>query len=189
MKRALQIGGLLLLGAVSGLCDQKTAVKDPPPPPAAKKNNPKGVAAPKGGLKGTPLINPANPFTRLFRMTPEQRERALEQLPPQQQANARKSLEAFDQLPKEQQDIQLHQLERFEQLPPERRAEVRGLWRDLNQLPRDRNMQVRQAIRRLQNATDAQREAILKSAAFKERFSPEEQRIISGLADARFPQL
>ncbi|MGD0868880.1 MAG: DUF3106 domain-containing protein [Bryobacteraceae bacterium] len=185
MNRWVELGAVLLLGAVAGLCDQKPAAKEPPPPgPAVVKMN-----AAKGGVPKVAqrLVNPANPATRLFRMTPEQRERAFEQMNPQQQESARKLVEWFDGLPKAQQAIQLRRLERFEQLPPEQRAEVRGLLKEAQELPADRRALVRQALARLQNLPDADRGRFLNSPAFKARFSAEEQRVITRLADAWLP--
>ncbi|MGA2197162.1 MAG: DUF3106 domain-containing protein [Bryobacteraceae bacterium] len=187
MNRAFEMGAVLLLGAVAGLCDQKPAAKTPPPPPrpvVAKKNAATG-GVPKGAAQR--LVNPGNPATRLFRMTPEQRERAFEQMTPQQQENARKLVGWFDGLPKPQQAIQLQRLERFEQLPPEQRAEVRGLLKEAQELPADRRAQVRQALARLQNLPDADRDRFLNSPAFKARFSAEEQGVITRLADAWLP--
>ena len=193
MKRWVELGAVLLLGAVAGLCnDQKPAAKTPPPPPprpAPVKPPAKNYAA-KGGVPKAAaqrLVNPANPATRLFRMPPEQRERAFEQMNPQQQESARKLVEWFDGLPKEQQAIQLRRLARFEQLPQEQRAEVRGLLKEAQDLPADRRGQVRQALARLQNLPDADRDRFLNSAGFKARFSAEEQRVITRLADAWLP--
>jgi Protein of unknown function (DUF3106) len=194
MNRMVNLGAVLLLGAVAGLCaDQKPAANEPPPPPppprpaAVKKN-----AAKNAGVPGVPkaqqrLVNPANPATRLFRMPPEQRERAFEQMNPQQQESARKLVEWFDGLPKEQQTIQLHRLERFEQLPVEQRAEVRGLLREAQTLAPQRGVQVRIALGLLQNMSDADRDRYLSSPQFKARFSAEEQRLITRLANAWLP--
>jgi hypothetical protein len=192
MNRWVEMGAVLLLGAVAGLCDQKPPAKDPPPPPPrpapvkppAKNNAMKG-GVPKAAAQR--LVNPANPATRLFRMPPEQRERAFEQMNPQQQESARKLVGWFDGLPKEQQAIQLRRLARFEQLPQEQRAEVRGLLKEAQDLPADRRGQVRQALARLQNLPDADRDRFLNSAGFKARFSAEEQRVITRLADAWLP--
>jgi hypothetical protein len=192
MNRWVEMGAVLLLGAVAGLCDQKPPAKDPPPPPPrpapvkppAKNNAMKG-GVPKAAAQR--LVNPANPATRLFRMPPEQRERAFEQMNPQQQESARKLVGWFDGLPKEQQAIQLRRLERFEQLPPEQRTEVRGLLKEAQDLSADRRLQVRQALGRLQNLSDADRDRFLNSPAFKARFSAEEQRVITRLADAWLP--
>ena|ERR1035438_4782143 len=190
MKRWVELGAVLLLGAVAGLCDQKPAAKTPPPPrPAPVKAPAKNSVAKAGVPKAAAqrLVNPSNPATRLFRMTPEQRERAFEQMNPQQQENARKLVGWFDGLPKEQQAIQLHRLERFEQLPQEQRAEVRGLLKEAQDLPADRRALVRQALARLQNLSDADRDRFLNSPQFKARFSAEEQRVVTRLADAWLP--
>jgi hypothetical protein len=187
MNRVFEMGAVLLLGAVAGLCDQKPAAKEPPPPPprgAVVRKNAANGGVPKVAQR---LVNPGNPATRLFRMTPEQRERAFEQMNPQQQENARKLVQWFDGLPKEQKVIQLGRLERFEQLPQEQRAEVRGLLKEAQELPADRRALVRQALARLQNLPDADRDRFLNSPAFKARFSAEEQRVITRLADAWLP--
>src|ERR1022692_3677654 len=125
MNRVVEIGAVLLLGAVAGLCDQKPVAKEPPPPPrpAPVKKNAAKAGGPKAGQR---LVNPANPATRLFRMTPEQRERAFEQMNPQQQESARKLMQWFDGLPKEQQTIQLRRLGRFGQMPPAPRTAGAG---------------------------------------------------------------
>jgi len=185
------LGAVLLLGAVAGLCQEKPAVKPPPPPPprqAAKpapKNNAANGGVPKAAVQR--LVNPANPATRLFRMTPEQRERAFEQMNPQQQEQARNLMAWFDNLPKPQQAIQLRRIDHFEQLSPEQRVEVRGLIKEAQDMPEARRALVRQALARLQTMSDADRDRFLSSPAFKSRFSAEEQRVITRLADAWLP--
>jgi hypothetical protein len=187
MNRILEIGGILLL-VIGVSFGSKSQGKDEPPPqpkPAkaapAKGGVPKQQPIPKGAAR---LVNPS-PAARLFRMSPEEREHALEKLPTEQaRANARKQLEWFDSLPKEQQAAQLRRLDRFAELTPEKRAEVRGLIVEANHLPPQRAAAVRQALFRLQQMTDQEREATLHRPAFQARFSPEELRIITGLSDA-----
>jgi hypothetical protein len=106
---------------------------------------------------------------------------------PQQQENARNLLKWFDGLPKDQQAIRLRQLEKFEQLPPEQRAEVGGLIKEAQQFPAPRRAMVQAALQRLQTLPDADRDRFLTSSQFKSRFSPEEQRVITRLADAWLP--
>jgi hypothetical protein len=195
MMRAFQIGSLLLLAVgVSFGSEQKTPPKSKPAPPPAQpvaakpaqtRSGAPGVpktAMPKGAQR---LVNPGNAATRLFRMSPEERDRAIEKLPtPQAQENARRTLAWFDALPKDQQDNQLRRLERFAQLPPERKAEVRRMVAAANQLPPPRKGAVGQALLRLQQMTEEQREATLRRPGFQSRFSLEELRIIIGLSDA-----
>ena len=192
MRLWFHLGAVLLLGSVAGLCsDQKAAAKDsqasPPaaPRPAAKKN----AAANAGGTpkKAQRLVNPTNPLTRLFGMTPEQRERAYERMNPQQRDRAQNLVKWFDDLPKPQQQIQLKRLEHFEQLSPEERAEVGGLLKEAQELPPARRGMVRAALARLQTMPDADRDRFLGSPQFKARFTAEEQRLITRLADAWLP--
>jgi hypothetical protein len=181
MSRALTLCGAILLATAGvALCDQKAAG-----PPAS--------GAARGGIKGNPkaqtrLVNPANPATRLFTATAEERDRALEKMTPQQQQNARQLWLWYDRLPKDQQALQLRRLERFEQLTPGQRAEIRGLLQQVNELQPPRRMMVGEVLQRLQTMSDAQRNELLGSSAFKERFSADEQRIIARLADAWLPQ-
>jgi hypothetical protein len=58
------------------------------------------------------------------------------------------------------------------------------LYAEVNALPPPRATAVRQALYRLQQMTDVQREVTLARPAFQARFSPEEFRIITRLADA-----
>jgi Protein of unknown function (DUF3106) len=186
MNRLLQIGSVLLLAAGACYGDDRQA-KDSPPPstpakPVAKGGVPKGGAPiPKGAAR---LLRP-DPAASLFRMSPEEREHALEKLPTEKaRENARKQLEWFDSLPKEQQENQLRRLDRFAQLTPEQRAEVKGLIVEANNLPPRRANAVRLALYRLQQMSDQQRENTLRGPAFQAQFSPEERRIIATLADA-----
>jgi hypothetical protein len=190
MRRVLQIGGILLLVVgVSLGRDENQPKKAPPPPPAAK---PKTPAAKPGTPKQQPIpkgaaraVNPLSPAARLFRMSPEDREKAIAKLPNEQRREElRKQLEWFDGLPKEAQEVQLRRLDRFEQLTPERKAEVGGLVFELNHLPPARAGAVRQALYRLQTMNDPQREKALRDPNFQARYSPQELRIINGLADA-----
>jgi hypothetical protein len=187
MNRILEIGGILLLVVGVSFGSKSQGKDEPPPPPKAAKaapakgGVPKQQPIPKGAAR---LVNPS-PAARLFRMSPEEREHALEKLPTEQaRENARRQLEWFDSLPKEQQAAQLRRLDRFAELTPEKRAEVRGLIVEANHLPPQRAAAVRQALFRLQQMTDQERESTLHRPAFQARFSPEELRIITGLSDA-----
>src|ERR1700691_3134690 len=108
MDRILQIGSVLLLvvGASYGSNQPKDSPQPPPKPapakPAPKKGGAPKQAIPKGAAR---LVNPASVAARLFRMSPEEREHALEKLPTEQaRENARKLLAWFDSQPKETQD-------------------------------------------------------------------------------------
>ena len=181
MAKSLRFAGLLLLGAALGLAEQ--AAKGGPSAlrPNFKGGIPKGV--PKGGQKGGPrLTNPASPAARLYRATPEQRERVLEKLPPARQQQMRSELDWFDRLPKDQQEQVIRRSERLAALPPEKQQAVQRQMQALNRLEPERRRAVRQALIRLQGMPDDQRAELLSRERFRSQFSTEELEIITDLA-------
>jgi hypothetical protein len=176
MIRRLQIGGLLLLATFPVLpAAPKGAAKAlPPPRPAVAAKVPKGPA-PR-------FANPGNVVQQLMQMTPEQRERALEKLPPQRQAQIRERLQQFDSLPKQQQERRLAQLRELASLPPETQAVVRRQMQAFNQLPADRKQVVGPEMQRLRRMSEGERQARIASEGFQNRFSPAEQQILSDIS-------
>jgi hypothetical protein len=151
-------------------------------------------AAPKGVLKGGGLpkagprmTNPRNLAGRLYAAPPEQRERVLERLPRAQQQRARRELAWFDSLPREQQKIVLRRAERLQSLSPERKLELEISWRSFQQLPPGRRQPIHAVLRRLQMMPENRRALFLNSVQFKNRFTPEEQKIILDLSEIMVP--
>jgi Protein of unknown function (DUF3106) len=177
MIRYSPITGLLLLAIVPALlAEQKDAAKvarplPPPRPPAAQ--------AAKGAPK---LPNPGLIVQQLMQMTPEQRERALEKLPPQRQAQIRQRLRQFDNLPKQQQERRLQQLKMLSSLPPETQSLVRRQIQAFNRLPEDRRQVVAVELQRLRRVSDSDRRARIASEEFQSSFSPSEQQILSDIS-------
>jgi hypothetical protein len=177
MIRRFQIGGLLLLATFPVLlAAPKGAAKAlPPPRPATAAKAPKGPPVPRFG-------NPGNVVQQLMQMTPEQRERALEKLPPQRQAQIRQRLQQFDSLPKQQQERRLAQLRELASLPPETQTLVRRQMQAFNQLPDDRKQVVGPEMQRLRRMSESERQARIASEGFQNRFSPGEQQILSDIS-------
>jgi len=174
MIRRFQIGGLLLLAAFPVLLPaQKGAAKAPPRPAAAAK-------AGKGQVPR--FANPGNVVQQLIQMTPEERERALEKLPPQRQAQIRQRLQQFDSLPKQQQERRLAQLRQLASLSPETQALVRRQMQAFNQLPDDRKQVVGPEMQRLRRMSESERQARIASERFQNRFSPAEQQMMSDIS-------
>jgi hypothetical protein len=173
---------LLAAAAATALSDQGGTPRagPPPSPDAVVRNNgtPRPAPLPKAG---PPLNNSISPVVRLYRATPEQRERVLEKLPPHQQEQLRKELERFDSLPDEQKQQRIEQAERFEQLTPDQRTTFRQQLQKVRQLGPLRQRAVAGVLRRLQEATDEERAEFLEAPRFRNRFTPEEQQIIRDL--------
>jgi hypothetical protein len=121
-------------------------------------------------------------FDKLERMTPEEREKALSQLPPAQRANIEKRIRNFQKLPPAQQERRLEQLERLNSLPPKEQARVRRSMNQLTDLPDDRKMAINRERRNMSGMTDDERQAYMSTEQFRSRYSPSEQEMIGNLA-------
>jgi hypothetical protein len=183
MCRAVQFAALLMLAAGTLLAaDQKVDAK----PPVVRPMVPRAGA---GRAKGPRLTNPGSPASRLFRASPAERERALEKLPFRQQEQIRKHLAWFDGLAKPDQEMILKRAERYESMSPEARQVFNQQFRALAQLPPGRRLAVGAALRRLQTVPDEERARILASPAFQNRFTEEEQKLISDLSQVIPPAM
>ncbi len=151
----------------------------PPAPPAGRRNAP-----PKGLGKGqAKLNNPALPVQRLLQMTPEQRERVLERMPPQQQERIRQRLEVLDRLPPAEKERRLQQLEMLSRLPPAEQNALRRHIQAFNSLPEDRRRVLRREIVQLRALPEPERSARLASEEFRSSYSPAEREMLSDLAE------
>jgi hypothetical protein len=188
MNRCLQIAALVCAFCVPAVADQARAGKEAPPakPPAREpKNGGNG-----GGRKlGPALVNPASPAARLFRATPEERERVIEKFPQARQDAIRRNLAWFDGLPKPQQEIVLRRMEKLASFPPEKFRAFQQQMQALNSLPPGRKRAISLQMRALQTMTDQERANVLSSEQFKSRFSPEEQKMIADLSEVMVPQM
>ncbi len=186
MKRAIQAAGLLLVAAALAFCEQRGGGKAAPAP---RPNAGRMPAGPRVGAAKPParITNPANPISRLYRATPEQRERVLEKLPPAAQERARRNLQWFDSLSPEQQKMVIEQGERLASLPPERQQQFQQSFREFQRLPQDRKLAVRMALNRLRVMTEERRAEVLASEQFRNRFAPEEQKMIVDLCEVMGP--
>lgn len=195
MRLALQFAGAALLLAGSGVSADQTSKPAPPPrPPAGRpaanpNRSPARGAANNGGRGGAPkggravVNNPFNPVQRLAHLTPEERERILEQLPPDRQAQVRKQLEKFDQLPQAQKDRLARQAQSLAALPPEKQRLINQGIVAINHLPEERKPEVAKELRSLLTMAPEDRATVLASDKFKQRYSPQEQKILSDLSN------
>jgi hypothetical protein len=194
MLRLLKITGLLLVWVAAGWAfAQKSGAS--PHPAAGRPAMPRSGALKDGNPRaprqpiGPPISNPASPAARLYRATPEERDRALEKLPPKLQERLRAQLGHFDSLPKPQQEVMIRRAERYAALTPEQREAIRQQMTALRDLPQDRRTAVGLALRRLQPLSEEQRLKTVNSDEFKSRFSTEEQQIIADLSEVMIPPM
>jgi hypothetical protein len=191
VTRAFQIGGLLLLAATSGFPEQKGGTKPPKATPPIKNGGPAnpgsrlgpGGGKPGGAPGGPRLPNPlGNPVQRLMAMPPEQRERVLEKLPPQQQANLRQRLDEFDKLPSAEKARRLQLLQSFSNLAPEKQEILARQLPAFNKLPEERRMVLRKELVQLWRMPESERQARLNSEGFKSQYSASEFQMLSDIS-------
>jgi hypothetical protein len=162
MLRGTLIGIVMLLGAGLALAQPARSPAIAPPPNLA-------------------LLD------RLERMSPEQRQRALDRLPPLRRERIEARLRWYRNLTPEERNRVRRQFEWFRQLPPEKQDAVRQLSRRLNQLPENRRRAVRRGVRELQMLEEPRRQFRLSRPWFRNRYSPEELEMVQELLEVLPP--
>lgn len=114
-----------------------------------------------------------------MRMSPEEREKALQKLPADRQEKVRQQLQRYDQMPPERKA----QLQRLWQLPPDKQQKVRSSMRDFSELPQDRREAMRQQLRTMGTMSSDQRKDYLNSPEFKQQYSPDEREIMKNMSE------
>ncbi len=136
------------------------------------------------GRPGGPGARPGrNPIDRWNAMSPEERERELQKLPPERQQQIRERLERFNSLPPEQQERLRQRWAMFHRLPPDRQQKVRRDMRALYEMEPERRRAMVREFAELDHMSESDRESRFKSEEFRTRFTPEEQKILHDLAD------
>jgi hypothetical protein len=189
MRRALSISGVVLLCAgVVFASDQNKRVKEPPP---AKAPAAKALPVPRNRTGGTPkpaggIANPGNLIQQLFRMSPEDRERALEKAPPQQQARIRQQLEKLDKLPAAQKAQMMRFSNELAALPPDTQLlvfrQINNFNTYLKTLPPDQQLPVKRELQRLRTMPEDRRNARIMSEEFRSAYSPDVQQMMIDIA-------
>ena len=119
-------------------------------------------------------------------MTPEQRQKALANLPPAQRENILRRLQNFQTIPPATRERLLTRAERLNSLPPQRQNQVRRSMRQFETLPDDRKTLVGQEMDRLSAMPEEERRARMNSEEFRNRYSPAEQQMMGNISKS-FP--
>ncbi len=124
---------------------------------------------------------------RLNRMTPEQRRRILENLPPDRRKRVEQRLDQFNSLPVQERQKLREQLERFRDLPPERQEAARRLFRKFNSFPEDRRLLLKEEFRVLQELDPAERGERINSDEFRSKYTLAEQQLLQDYSNLISP--
>jgi len=132
--------------------------------------------------------NGNTPIDKFMQMSPEERRKALNRLPPEQRKRLQERLQKFNNLPPERQEELKNLYNRLNQLPAERQQAVR---RSLNQFarqPADRKQAIRRELRSMSSLSSEEREARMASQEFQGDFSDKEQKIVRGMSELLPPK-
>lgn len=143
---------------------------------AALAAQPKVVLRPKG--RPAARIGQLEKFSR---MTPDERKRVIEKLPPERQKQIERNVESYNKLSDSEKRNLLGQLEHFNSLPAADQQRARRLLREVNQMSTERRTEVRREMARLRRMTEEGRKARLESEDFKGKYSSDERRVIGDL--------
>jgi hypothetical protein len=150
-----------------------------------------GPVALAQGRQGKPpkvSRNGKTPIDEFMRMSPEERQKALDRLPPAQRRRFQERLQRFNQLPPQQQQTLRNMYGRLNQLPPERQQVVRKSLNQFCQQPQDRRQAMRQELKSIAPLGPEDREARMTSPEFRGKFSEKERGIIRDMSDLVPPQ-
>ncbi len=162
-------------GLVFALLVQGQAAKVPP---ASKNVVPKAPKSPKNPpFKGPQTVD------KLSRLSPEERQKALAQLPPQRRQSIEKRLQDFDKMSPAQQARVRERLDKLNALTPERRAEVRRSVQTVAALPQERKQQLNREVRKLAAMEPAARERYTASQGFRDKYSESDRHVLADLVE------
>jgi len=123
----------------------------------------------------------AENLSRLLKLSPEQRNKALSSLPPVRRAQIEKRLNDYQQMPEPQRARALERLRRMQSLPPQKQQQVRASSKMFLELPEPRHKLVQRQIGQLRPLSDADRRALMNSDEFRSKFTPSEQQMIEDI--------
>ena len=135
------------------------------------------------GLFAQPPGPQARALEKLRRMAPEEREQALQGMPPARRRMMEQRLDRWNRMaPARKQRLQ-GSLDHFQQLKPEQQENLRGLVRKFNEtMPTEKRVDGRRALMQLRKLDPEARKKFLASPRMKERFSDGERELLSEMA-------
>jgi phage-related protein len=115
-------------------------------------------------------------------MSPEDRQRALANLPPARRAQVLKRLQSYQTLTPQERARANSQLRQLQSLPPKQQNQVRGSLQKFQKLNDERKAAVGSELDRLGTMPADQRAARMNSPEFKAQYSGSERQMIGDIS-------
>jgi hypothetical protein len=135
-----------------------------------------GISRPRGEGSRTPI-------DQWNQMSPEERDKAMQSLPPERQKQIRRKLATFNSLPAAEKEALREHYEAFSHLSPERQELVRKQMRRFGETPPERRKTLAREFQDLRNMSPADRQDRISSEEFRNRYSPEEREMLQDLSE------
>ena len=172
MFRPFCRSAILSVALVASLAAQRPALKAP--------RGPAEKGMPRAGKKDR---IPRTPVDRFNRMPPEDRQKALEKLPPERRKRLEDQLNQYNHLTPEQRRQERLRYQAFnQQFPPDKQNQARRLFRQFGELPAERQGSLRKEFESLRALPDTERRARINSDEFRSKYDSHEQKILRDLA-------
>ena len=146
--------------------------------------NPQRSAA-KGGQAARalrPTRAQLNALDRWRKMSPQQRQRHLQRLPPDRRREFQQRMRRLQNLTPQQRQRLQREYQQFSRMSPRQQNDFRSLYQRFNKMPADRRPMLMNEYRKLRKLSPAERRSRVKSEAFQKRFRPGGKKLLEELA-------
>lgn len=116
-------------------------------------------------------------------MSPEERQKRLERLPPERRRQIEERLAEYRSMTPDQREQLRMRVETFSLLSPEKQAQARRLFHRFTLLPQERQQPLRDEFQRLRDVSEAERRARMSSEDFRKSYTPHERRLLFELTN------
>ena len=123
------------------------------------------------------------PIDEFQTMSPQDRQKAMDRMPPAQRQKLEERLQKFNDLPVEQQRTLKNMYNRLHELPPGRQDAVRKSVNHFSEQAPDRRDAMRQELKSLSDLPEHDRTARMASKEFRSKFNHKEQDIIRDMSE------
>jgi hypothetical protein len=148
----------------------------------------------RGGMNQPPARSPGarqekspkaakTPIDEFQTMSPQDRQKALDRMPPAQRQKLEERLQKFNQLPPEQQRTLKGMYNRLHELPLGRQDAVRKSVNRFSEQPPERRDAIRHELKSIGELPQQDRTARMASPEFRSKFNHKEQDIIRDMSE------
>jgi hypothetical protein len=177
MRLTVAIPVVLAAVCLAGGANAQHVTRPAAKPPASRPMRPERPPQKPAGEGPGSVEN----LKRLLKLSPEQRKKALEELPPARREVIEKRLNDYQKMPEPERAKAFDRLSRMQSLPPQKQQQVRASVQKLTALPQPRHGVVQRQINQMKVLSDADRSAVMNSEEFRSKFTPSEQQIIEDI--------